>query len=192
MFDTTRTDGKPQWRLVYDAVRTMPVDGVITYDELDEILARPSREDRSPITKAIQELEANDQRTMTNVRGRGYRIARADEHLGLAKRSHRSARRALSKAASKVRSADRSGLDQNMRNRLDAAEVNLAAQAALWTRLDAKVETQDRKIQELARRAEVEKDRRDDEMAVVQRRLAALERKTSTIAVSGGPAELTA
>lgn len=127
-----------QWRMVYDNVRELEVDEMISIEDL-ELLYPAARTQRGPVQRAIRELEELHAKTLVPVRGKGYRVAHAREHADLAKRKHRSARRVMKRAVSKARSGDRSQLTPAERQRLDQIEMNLATQAAFMGRVEKRV-----------------------------------------------------
>jgi hypothetical protein len=143
---------RAEWRIIYDEVRKMSSGDVLTYDRLTELLGRDFHTNRTPLTRAMQELEDADQRTLACERGVGYRIAAATEHETLARKHSTRSRRQLTKAAAKARSADRSALSPEQARRLDDLELQFSQHAELLDRLDER----DRK-----RAAEIRQLRRD-------------------------------
>lgn len=131
---------RPQWRIVYDHLATMRVDQVVKDAELSALLpdAAPGSV-RGAFVRAVREMEDEHRRTFTRVRLVGYRMVHARENEGLARQQHRRAKRRLSAAHRKAHTADRSMLTREERSRIDALEVNLAAQRDMIGRLSAKV-----------------------------------------------------
>lgn len=126
---------RAQWRVIYDELRTKGQGEVISYDELSELIDRDVRVQRSPVERAMKELENQDHRTLVCVRGVGYRIAAATEHEQIAARHTVRSRRQLGKAADKVRSADRTQLTHEQAARLDALETSYHQHADMLERL---------------------------------------------------------
>lgn len=86
----------PEWRMIYDALLVEANFGdVITYDELDEALGRPFRDNRSPIYRARNELGDMRRRWLEPVDGIGYRVIEANEHLYAAAKRKRRAQNQL-------------------------------------------------------------------------------------------------
>ncbi|MEV4672685.1 hypothetical protein AB0K34_13605 [Actinomadura sp. NPDC049382] len=141
----------PEWQLIYQRVSTLDEGTVLTYDDLDEILGRDFRSDRSPIYRCITELEKADHRTLATVRGSGYRIAAANEHERLAVGHHHRSRRQMRKAVSKAASADRSKLTPEERKRIDGLEMSLRQHADMIRRLEARDEQRQAEIKALRR-----------------------------------------
>lgn len=76
-----------RWRPLYEALRTRPRGDVVTYEDLDAVVG-DIRKDRWMVYRADRELQMADQKALVNIRGIGYRIAKAEEHLDIAN-SHR-------------------------------------------------------------------------------------------------------
>ncbi len=114
---------KPQWELVYDIFKPLAEDEVLTYEEAQVKLGWDLRANRSPLYKAMRQMEENDHRTLAPVPGVGYRIARPTEHETLGRKHHRRARRQLRSSVSKFRSADRAKIPKEQADRLDRLEL---------------------------------------------------------------------
>lgn len=166
---------RAEWRIVYDRLKTLAIDQVISYETLSELLGRPFRDDRAPLYRAMRELETQDKRTLENVRCRGYRVVHPTEHEKLATAHVRKSHRQLTKAKGRVDSADRTGLDQETRRRLDAKSVNLGAVHQMVLRLNRKVSEHDEELAKI--RSRVKTDRREN-----QEDLAALSERVDAVA----------
>lgn len=132
----------PKWRLIYDHAEQLQPGDLINWATLTELLGYdPSTPGaaRSPITTASKHLLIDHSRTLTAVRGKGYRIARADEHETIAKGGQRSARRKLSGALGVAIHVNRNELSEPQRRSLDAFAHVLAQQNAMLKRHDAKI-----------------------------------------------------
>lgn len=129
-----------EWKMLYTAVSGAAVDRVFTYDEFDRALGRDFRENRTPLGRVQRELLEKDHRVLSNERGVGYRVARANEHADLAVGQRRRARRAVDKGVKIVSGADHTELTNRERQRLTELEVNLRAQADMLRRTEARVE----------------------------------------------------
>jgi hypothetical protein len=127
-----------EWRLLYDEFRKHSPGDVITYERLTEILGRDFRLNRTPVQRAMKELESADHRTLACERGSGYRIASAGEHEHLVHVHSGRSRRQLGKAVAKARSANRAELTADQARRLDNLEVHLSEHADMLARLDAR------------------------------------------------------
>ena len=124
----------------YDYLSGLPVGFTADFDTLGDVI---DADDRmavyAAVNDAMKRLEANDHRTVANVRGVGYRIVTASEHEGLARHHHGKAKRQLRKSIGKLKSADRSRLTQSERARFDMHEATLVQHAALIRRMDTRV-----------------------------------------------------
>lgn len=86
----------PEWRLIYDKLLEHAEFGdIITIDELDEVLGRSFRDNRSPIYKARERLGEMRQRWIETAPGVGYRVIEANEHMHAAKARKDRAQRQL-------------------------------------------------------------------------------------------------
>jgi hypothetical protein len=151
-----KTKGQsPEWQLLYDHCSTLPVDAVVTYDQLDQVLGRDFRDDRGPLAKTQTLMLENVNRTLVNVRGVGYRVARATEHMGLAKGQRRRAKRAMTKGIRIIQGTDRQALTAQDRQRLDALELNMLAQQNMLRRTEARVSA----VEKATRRTDDRMDR---------------------------------
>jgi hypothetical protein len=140
-----------EWRMVYEKVAALSEGDVITYTDLSDLLGRDFLADRNPVYRATEELEVADYRTLSCVRGVGYRIAAANEHERLARGHHKRSRKQLSKAVSKAASADRAKLTPDERKRIDGLEMNLRQHADMIRRLDARTSQQADELRALRR-----------------------------------------
>ncbi len=130
LFRPSRPDGRSDWRVVYDIFREMsPTDTV----ESGKLLAALGTDDRSRMYRAVQranrELWAKDERSMESVKGVGYRMLRAGEHVSQAMAYRRKSRRQLGNAVQVARAADLTALPDDERRdvvRVQAALVVLA------------------------------------------------------------------
>jgi len=86
----------PEWRLLYDAILEQAEFGqVIPYDQLDAVLGRRFTDNRSPLYRARREMGDLRQRWLDAVPGTGYRVIEAHEHIAVAQRHKRRAKRQL-------------------------------------------------------------------------------------------------
>lgn len=129
----------PEWRIVYDHAVTVPVDGVVTYEDLDALLGRTFTDSRAPIYRVQKELLENDHRTMVNVIGVGYRVGKANEHAGLASGQRKRARHSMTKAVRIVDGTNRQVLTRDETVRLDRLEFNLKQQAIILRKQDSRI-----------------------------------------------------
>lgn len=138
LFQPTGTEAL--WQPLYNAAAQAEYGDVLTFADIEQIVGRDIRADRYPVREAMRHLERDAHRTLTAVRGVGYRVANPAEHLTLAKQHQKRARRQTKRALAKTSSADRAGLTGDERHQLDALELNLQRQAEFLGRLSRRVE----------------------------------------------------
>lgn len=124
-----------EWQLIYGKLTGMQVDEILTYAQLDELLGRDFRTNRSPLYKARIELQRLNHRTIDAVNNKGYRIVPAKEHLRLAHRFYKSGQRQVRKAVECAASANRSELTTEQRRRMDELETQMRGYSAMMVRL---------------------------------------------------------
>ena len=131
-----------QWQTIYDhAVNLAPGD-LIDWDKLTTLLGYdPSvpGASRSPILTAAKHLLQNHDRTLVSVRGKGYRIAKAEEHEGIARSGQQSARRKIRNAVAVTTHVDRNALTPAQQQSLDALAHVLSRQNAMLKRYDRRI-----------------------------------------------------
>src|SRR5438034_8306124 len=92
-----------KWQIIYSMIENLPVNSLVTYEEICEALQIFDIDScRGYFFRAVKELEVEQQRTMENVRGTGYRVVEAREHERLVKKDVRSIKRKTRKAVSKA------------------------------------------------------------------------------------------
>lgn len=128
-----------EWRILFDAIRPLPEGSLISYEQFEMMLGRDLRGDRAPIYRTQRQMLADDNRTLVNVPGVGYRISKPDEHEGLAVGYRKGARRKMKKAIRVIDGTDRSRLSAKASQRLTAVEVNMRAQDSMLRRTEARV-----------------------------------------------------
>jgi len=113
--------------LLYELFASRDYGSLISYDELTDALGRDLRAgQRGPVYAARVRLEKNDDKTLALERCVGYRIARPDEHVGLAQGRRKRARKQLSRGLLTLRSTPRDRLDAESLARLDEIEGRMA------------------------------------------------------------------
>ncbi len=115
--------------LLYSEMAKAEYGASFSYKAIGDIIGFDVRKKRYIILTVQKMLETNVQRTLRNDRGIGYSIARPDEHIGLAGKRHKRAKKQLRRAQSVILSTDKSALTPQDQMRIDAIEQNLRAQA---------------------------------------------------------------
>lgn len=129
-----------EWRMIHEFVKDMQPDAIITYETLTTLLGRefPGK-NRQPIVKAAQELRQLNERTLVSVHRVGYRVARANEHMKIAKGHQTRARNQVLKAVEV--------LDATRRDELTTAEAKeLDRQAHVAYQLRDAMNSQERRL----------------------------------------------
>ena len=143
---------RPQWQIVFDHLSTMEIGDTVTDRALRDLLPdAPAGSINSAFHRAVKQVEDDLSRTFSRIRCEGYRMVEAVEHERLARGQHKRARRRLSAASRKIRSADRSLLTAEDRQRFDAMERNIGQQAEMLRRLDARVEKTESELKDVRR-----------------------------------------
>jgi hypothetical protein len=140
---------QPMWQAVYDHAAGLNPGDMIGWDRLTAILGYdPSvpGASRSPILTASKHLLENHDRTLISVRGKGYRVTKAEEHEGIARGNQRSARRKIRNAVSVTTHVDRNQLTTAQQQSLDTLAHVLAQQNSMLKRHDQKLEHHDQQI----------------------------------------------
>ncbi len=115
--------------LLYNEMSKAEYGTSFSYHDIKKLIGFDIRQKRAIILAVQKMLEADAQRTLRNDRGVGYSIARPDEHIGLAGKRHKRAKKQLRRAQSVILSTDKSALTPQDQMRIDAIEQNLRAQA---------------------------------------------------------------
>lgn len=101
-----------EWRKIYAYAKDRAADSIITYSTISTLLGREfPGGNRQPIARAAQELRQVDNKTLVSSPGKGYRIARANEHVAIAKTHQIRARNQVLKAVEVLDATDRGALN---------------------------------------------------------------------------------
>lgn len=138
-----------EWRTLYEAMVKLKRDEVFTVERIEELLGRPLGQNRSPIYRAIKELETNDHRTLATVRGVGYRVALPTEHLDLSLSHSARARKQLKRGLQRASSTDLSGLTPSVAARLEAFEATTSRLVEFLGHMSKTVDEQSIKLKEM-------------------------------------------
>lgn len=108
-FEVSRADGRSDRQVVLDMAEGLDPGALLSYAELIEELqsGRDGEMDRHKAASAVRSanhaLLSERQRYLRNVRGVGYRVCRADEHLPVAIDKKRTATRRLKESVGILR-----------------------------------------------------------------------------------------
>lgn len=166
---------KARWRIIYDALVKVPIDGVIDYATLGGTLDLDPDADRHAIQmamrRAARELEEVEKRAVESVPNIGYRVVQPPEHLRLAQQQQRRSRKALMRGQSKVVNVDMNALDPETRKAFDVVGRAFAMMMDLNRRLDTRQKRLENTVEEIVGRS----DRSEAEIAELKERIARLE-----------------
>lgn len=164
-----------RWRTVYDMLKLLAVDDVITYEAVGEALELHPVRDRNTIQNTVRHagrtFEKVDKHALVAVPNVGYRVVRADEHVVLARGQQRRASRALARGHSKVVNVDLRGLSPEVRALTEATARAFSMQMDFNRRFDVRQSKLEAVVSEVSQRTE----RSEEEIAELKARLARLE-----------------
>jgi hypothetical protein len=158
-----------EWRIVYGVLRQADYGDVVRYERLHAALGRDLRRNRSPLQRAVAELEERDHKTVEAVRGEGYRIVEPREHVRLVQGRARRARRQTTRGLEVAQAADRSRLTQPERERLDGLAERLARVEQAMTAIVRRQRVQAERLRQLE--LQVESDDTADKLAALTEKL---------------------
>lgn len=144
-FKSTRDDGRSHTDVLLACVQDAPPGAVFTHDELGAVLSvglpepLPRPAVRNIVNNGMHRFEREYQRTLHCVRGVGYRVALASDHMRLASTRKRRADVQLRKGIHTLRHVRWDEMDENTRKahegHLMVTEAIYANQHALEKRL---------------------------------------------------------
>lgn len=105
--------------MVYEAVESLPINEVISYGDLDEILGEDSHLYRGSIYRASKELMKSQKRMLVAERGEGYRVVEGMDIYRHAEGRHDRAERQIKVAGFEARHIDAVKLTPDQRNTLN-------------------------------------------------------------------------
>jgi hypothetical protein len=170
---------RARWRVIYDLLRTTPVDGTLTYEAMGEALGLDGDKDRRVLQQATQraarEFERVDNRAIDAVINTGYRVLQAPEHMRLARRHQRKSSKALVRGQNAVTHVDWLALDPIARQAFEVVGAAFAAQVDFCRRLDVQQRELAAAMQLIQQDHRSTKEHTTTELDKVQERLTRLE-----------------
>ena len=168
---------KARWRVVYEKLITMSVGDVLTYDRMADLLDLDPRDDRHSmqmaVRRAAQQFLQDDSRALEAVRGIGYEIVAPEDQLRLAKQHNVRAGTQIAMAQALVVCVDLSEVQQAVRDGFEMMALGFSQQ-------DEINRAQQRKNTAMMRAlstASTKQERTQEEVDLLQNRLAQLEKK---------------
>lgn len=107
LFSPRRSDGRAEWRVIYDNAVALPYGTDLSFDDIAELL---ESKDRTRAHRAVrrcnqQFTQENTPRVLGNVRGIGYRVLQPADYAPAALSYQKQARRKMSNAVDLMRVA---------------------------------------------------------------------------------------
>jgi len=159
-FHPVRADGRSAGQVLFDLVRGAAPDTLFPYSQLEGALSEGLAEavPRETIYRAAAHANAlllrEEMRALVVVPTRGYRIARPEEHLPLAKRRRRFAERHMRRGQITLERTRLDELSEEMRNATISAGIIFAMQMAILSAHEKRLNRNDVLIQSLFERVE--------------------------------------
>jgi hypothetical protein len=165
---------KPEWLMVFDAIKDRQDGAVVRYEELQHILGRDVREGRSPIYRATKELERERGVTLRAVKNRGYLLCLPEQNLPIAYDRVKRSRRQVAKGVHTIANTRRSKLSPE-----DAQKADNMTQ---WLKIELRrLKISQRRLERNLEREATERKERDAELESkihdMQHEIAAMKRK---------------
>lgn len=166
---------RARWRIVYDLLRVVPVDGVLEYEQMAEALDMDAEDDRHVIQMAMRragkELEQVEKHAIESISNVGYRVVRPPEHLRLARGHQSKAGKQLKRGHSKVVNVDFNEIEPETRKAFEVVAQAFAMQMQFNSRLDVRQKRLEEVVETVSERTE----RTASELAELRERMARLE-----------------
>ena len=153
-----------EWRMLYDMFKEKDYNEVIEYREMDKALGRPFRDNRSPFDRMKKEMQDLETKTLTNVRGVGYRIILPPEHAKLGIFHIEQARDRLKKGIGEVKSANPTMMSDEEKNDNVEVEVRLRVMHA-----DTKATVREAKKILAKEKSQKKEEAKKDEMELLRK-----------------------
>jgi hypothetical protein len=118
LFSPRRTDGRAEWRVVYDATVNLPYGTDVPFKLIADLL---EADDRARAHRAVrrcnkQFITENKPRILGNVRGAGYRILKPGDYAPAAMAYQVQARRKMTNAVDLMRTAPLTDMSPGQRD----------------------------------------------------------------------------
>jgi hypothetical protein len=154
-FTPKREDGRPLWRVVFDAVHEAPPDTVYRFTDIAALIETNRKSDvYSAIGRCNRELWRRSQRSLRNVRGIGYRMLKPQEHELQALDYQHAGRRKMKNAIAIVRATDLAALNDPERTHVLQVESVLVAMGRAIDHSMQRLSRHDDILRDLAKRVD--------------------------------------
>lgn len=157
LFSPRRSDGRAEWRVVYDHAVNLPYGTDVKFTELADLL---ETDDRSRAHRAVrrcnrQFTQESKPRYLGNVRGVGYRVLQPADYAPAALGIQRQARRKMTSAVDLMRSAPMHEMSPTQREWAHRVTMVLMDNELRLRSQEEWQKDAERRLQELERRAGV-------------------------------------
>lgn len=168
-----------RWRTLYELLREMSVNDVLTYKTMGEALGLNPRKDRHTMQvamrRASREFEQIDKHATEAVKNIGYRIVESEEHLMLARGHQRKSSNALVRGQSKVTNVDLADIDDP---EVRKAFQVMAQAFAMQMEFNRRTDVRQSKLESALDAVREDSTRTADEVAELRARLERLEQQS--------------
>lgn len=177
-----------RWRTIYDLLKPLKYDDILTYEKIGDALGLDSKRERHLIhanmQRAARELSEQHDRSISVVRGDGYRIVNPEEHVDLSRRDQRRSSRALVKAKRHVDHVNLSDMSSEGRSIVHATVRLFNFQMEAMRRLDVRqknVEALARTVEQKGEETAQETAKNSDQLSRLEARLRELEESRAEV-----------
>lgn len=160
--------------MILDLVATRKYGDTIAYAELETMLNVDRQTAQAAMHQTIRSLEREQSKTVEAVRNIGYRIVNPGDHLRMATRHQKKARRSVTRAKSKVDHVDMGELTDGEKAAVTLAATALAAQIEFARRADLRYAKRE-EVESFVSAQVVHNTRTVGELDAVKARMARLE-----------------
>lgn len=163
-FEPSRADGRSDRQVIYDLTHRADAGDLFSYDQLCDALAEglESRPGRERVYRAVaaanKTLLREHRRYLNVVKGEGYRMLRADEHLTVALTKKDTAQGYIRKGISLLRHARLEELDDAQRTLHEGQLIIMAGLYRAVQDSEARHDRQEKAIDEIRKRLGMEDD----------------------------------
>lgn len=107
-----------QWDVLYEAVKDAPFSTLYTFEDLNRITGKDTRESRGMIYKVNKLLLKNDKKMLVNVKKAGYKIGLPEEQMKHGVGRNVRAKRQLDKGVLELTNIDSSRMSEEEKTRM--------------------------------------------------------------------------
>ena len=155
LFQPKRDDGRSYWRIVFDRFSSAAHGEIVTHSELTSLIGQTDRSLLyASVSRAAKELRKRCQRDVASLRGEGYRILLANEHVTKAEVHKQRATQQLKIANEVVDATDLAALTSSERELWGKVKRGMVLMYQAITAHEAELERHESLIQSLQHRVD--------------------------------------